>query len=199
MAGCPETVTSALGPAPDQKVIPVAQQPSTETAASSFPARVVAFEVCGEIAGWERPTLEAQTAALTQNPRYGEALETDPLKGLFEKFWHLPIITFTTYGLSARTEPIDLSGVWTGIEAMSACYEGDRPAAINNGELAEMWLMGYQIKDFVWTGKNYQVTVDAMPAGLQFVQFERLDGESILSVKVIESSGTNLSVASGDW
>lgn len=159
----------------------------------------MAYDVCGELPDWERLSLEEQTAALMDNPRYGEAIAIDPLKSLFEKFWHESLITFTTYGLSARTEPINLSGVWTGVEAMSACYEGDRPANINAGTLGEMWLIGYQIVDFSWTGEAYRVTVEPTETGLRFVQFERLDRGASLPMLVQEAGGDELTVASGDW
>ncbi|NEQ44054.1 MAG: hypothetical protein F6K00_11055 [Leptolyngbya sp. SIOISBB] len=181
------------------EAIPLAQSTSTETAIANSPPQTVNHDVCGALPEWERLSLDAQTTALIENPRYGEALAVEPLKSLFEKFWQESLITFTTYGLSARTEPVYLSGVWTGIEAMSACYEGDRPAAINAGTLAEMWLIGYQIADFVWTGETYQVTVEPTTAGLRFIQFERLENEDTLPLVVLESGGGTLTVASGDW
>ncbi len=198
LAGCPLSRSLADAVPSVQEAIPLAQPTSTETAIANSPPQTVPHEICGAMPDWERLSLEDQTAALMANPRYGEALETEPLKSLFEKFWNESLITFTTYGLSARTEPVYLSGVWTEIDAMSACYEGDRPAAINAGTLAEMWLIGYQIVEFVWTGETYQVTVEPT-TGLRFIQFERLEDEDTLSMVVLESDGDPLTVASGDW
>ena len=198
LAGCPLSRSLADAVPSVQEAIPLAQPTSTETAIGNSPPQTVPHEICGAMPDWERLSLEDQTAALMANPRYGEALETEPLKSLFEKFWNESLITFTTYGLSARTEPVYLSGVWTEIDAMSACYEGDRPAAINAGTLAEMWLIGYQIVEFVWTGETYQVTVEPT-TGLRFIQFERLEDEDTLSMVVLESDGDPLTVASGDW
>lgn len=181
------------------EAIAVAQRQPTETAISDYPPQAVAFEVCGELPDWQRATLEEQTAALQANPRYGETIATDPLKELFDKFWSQSIITFTTYGLSARTEPLYLSGVWTGIDAMADCHTGDRPNAINQGELAEMWLIGYEVTEIEWTGETYLVTVDATASGLQFVQFERADNQDSLPIVVVEPSGDEVSIASGDW
>lgn len=199
LGGCPQSHSLANSSTAQEGVIPTVQPTSTETAIADSPPRTVPYEVCGAIPDWERLSLEEQTAALQENPRYGEELATEPLQGLFEKFWNESLITFTTYGLSARTEPVYLSGVWTGIEAMSACYEGDRPAAINAGDLAEMWLIGYQVVDFVWTGETYQVTVEPTPAGLRFIQFERAEGDATLPLVVLETDGNELTVASGDW
>jgi hypothetical protein len=190
---------SGAAPTSSEATIPVAQNPSTDTAIVEFSAQTVAFEICGDSPDWQRLELSEQTDALMANPRYGEALTEEPLKGLFEKFWNESVITFTTYGLSARTEPIYLSGVWTGIEAMEACYEGDRPEAINQGELAEIWLIGHRILDITWTGSTYQISVESSATGLQFVQFKRIEEKATLPIVVIENGGNEVTVASGDW
>jgi len=199
LSGCPQVPPLAATQFASDDVIPIKQIAATDTAIADYPPVAVSYEVCGEIADWERLSLAEQTTALMENPRYGADLETAPLQELFDQFWNESLITFTTYGLSARTEPIDLSGVWTGIEAMGACYEGDRPTAINAGELAEMWLIGYQVVDFVWTGDRYQITVEPTTTGLRFIQFERLETEAALPIVVLETSGAALTVASGDW
>lgn len=200
LAGCPSSLSLVDSVPSAHEAIPLAQPTSTETAIANSPPQTVTHEICGAMPDWERLSLNEQTAALMENPRYGENLETEPFKSLFEKFWNESLITFTTYGLSARTEPVYLSGVWTGIEAMSACYEGDRPAAMNAGTLAEMWLIGYQVVDFVWTGESYQVTVEPTTAGLRFIQFERLENADTLPLVVLESGGGDtLTVAAGDW
>jgi hypothetical protein len=199
LVGCPSLRSLAEAPTRAEEALPVVQTAPTQVAIATASPTEVAYDICGEINDWQRPSLEAQTAALMANPRYGAALETEPLQSLFEKFWNESLITFTTYGLSARTEPVYLSGVWTGIEAMSACYEGDRPTEINAGNRAEMWLIGYQVVDLIWTGETYQMTVKPTTAGLRFLQFERLEGEETLPLVVLENTGQALTVASGDW
>ncbi|MGD1941292.1 MAG: hypothetical protein ACFB0G_08255 [Leptolyngbyaceae cyanobacterium] len=199
LLGCPAGSQLSLSQSPDPTMMPVVQSEGTETAIAEQPPQPVEFAVCGEIPDWERLSLAEQTAALTQQPRYGEAITSEPLKSLFDKFWQQSVISFTTYGLSARTEPIYLSGVWTGIDAMENCYEGDRPEAINQGELAELWLIGHQVVDITWADEAYQVTVDTTTTGLQFVQFDRLETGETLPLVVIESDGGQVAVASGDW
>ncbi|MEM6837918.1 MAG: hypothetical protein AAF609_13800 [Cyanobacteria bacterium P01_C01_bin.120] len=203
LGGCPATVPLSDAQMTRESTmpstIPASQTESAEAAIANFPPQAVAYEICGDLAHWQRSSLAEQTTALAENPRYGASLTADPLSSLFDKFWQESLITFTTYGLSARTEPIYLSGVWTGIEAMSACYEGDRPAAINAGELGEIWLIGYEIVDFSWTGEAYQLTVEPRPAGLKFVQFERLESGEQLPILVQALDGRELTVASGDW
>ncbi|MEM1279313.1 MAG: hypothetical protein AAF827_18445 [Cyanobacteria bacterium P01_D01_bin.6] len=199
LGGCPQPQSFTESPRDHKATISVRQPASTAAVIPTSTPQAITYSVCGEIPDWERLSLEAQTAALMDNPRYGDALTTDPLQSLFEKFWHESLITFTTYGLSARTEPIYLSGVWTGIEEMSACYEGDRPTAINAGEVAEIWLIGYQVVDFTWSGETYQLTVEPTSTGLRFLQFERVEGNGTLPIVVLESTGHELTVASGDW
>ncbi|MEM6520220.1 MAG: hypothetical protein AAF722_12925 [Cyanobacteria bacterium P01_C01_bin.70] len=200
LGGCPATMFLSDAQTTDESALPVNQAASKEAViAANYAPQAVAYEVCGELDDWERPSLAEQTTALRENPRYGAAIAADPLKSLFDKFWQESLITFTTYGLSARSEPIHLSGVWTGIEAMSTCYEGDRPAAVNAGELAEMWLIGYKIVDFSWTGEAYQLIVEPTSTGLRFVQFERLDSTEQLPIWVQAVDGSELTIASGDW
>jgi hypothetical protein len=199
LGGCPDSSQTLLSQASDANVIPVVQSKSTAIALAEMPPQSVEFEVCSHLPEWQRPDLEGQLAELANNPRYGEALNEEPLKELFDKFWQESVITFTTYGLSARTEPIYLSGVWTAIAEMDACYQGDRPEAINQGQLAEMWLIGHQVTDMVWTGTEYQVMVESSSQGLQFVQFERFESADTLPVVVIEANGEEITVASGDW
>lgn len=159
----------------------------------------VRFEVCGNLPDWERPDLRTQEIELANNPRYNNGLDEEPLKSLFDKFWTKSIITFTSYGLSARIEPIYLSGIWTAINAMEACYEGDRPNAINVGHLAEMWLIKYQVISMDWTGDHYAVTVEPTSRGLQFIQFERFEENDFLPLLVTKEDGMEVMTIPGDW
>ncbi|NER81652.1 MAG: hypothetical protein F6K42_19230 [Leptolyngbya sp. SIO1D8] len=200
LTGCPETQTSILPETDSTPAIPVAQAAIAPTSTiNGLEPQAVSFEVCGNLPDWQRPDLETQTAELNQNPRYIDALSEEPLSSLFEKFWNESIITFTTYGLSARVEPIYLSGVWTGIEAMETCYEGDRPDAINQGQLAEIWLIGHRIINIDWSGDQYQILVEPTSQGLQFVQFDRVENNTALPILVLETDGAEMAVTSGDW
>ena len=199
LAGCPSLGSRAESPTRTSETIPVHQSAPTQVAIATAPPTEVTYDICGEIDDWQRLSLAEQTEALMANPRYGGALETEPLHSLFEKFWQESLITFTTYGLSARTEPIYLSGVWTGIDAMTACYEGDRPTEINAGNSAEMWLIGYDIIDLTWTGETYQMTVEPTTAGLRFLQFDRVEREETLPLVVLGQTGQELTVIAGDW
>jgi hypothetical protein len=159
----------------------------------------VTYEICGDIPSWQRPEATSYRAALEANPRYGEGLQEEPLKSLYDKFWTQTIFAFTTYGLSARMEPVLLSGIANSIEEMESCYEGDLPESINSGSIAEVWLLGYQVTGIQWTGQTYQITVEQTPQGLQFVQFERQETDTFLPIVVVQADGQEVAVASGDW
>lgn len=197
--GCPQTSLIGVSNTAQPEAIPVVQSKPIDGQMSVASAQPISYEICGDIPDWQRPSFSEHRAELAANPRYGDALEEEPLRGLSDKFWNETLITFTTYGLSARTEPVYLSGVWTGMDAMDACYEGDRAEAINQGLLAEMWLIGHRIADITWTGSEYQVTVASPSNGLQFVQFERVESEETLPIIVVDENGTQQPVISGDW
>ncbi len=193
--GCSDSQSSGSRP-----VVSVAQpQAANTTAINQLPTQIVTFDVCGEVTNWQRLERAEQIAALRENPRYGDALLEEPLQSLFETFWHESVITFTTYGLSARTEPIFLSGVWTGIDAMEGCYSGEQTTAINAGEMAELWLIGHRVSSIVWTGEHYRIEVISAETGLQFVQFNRVEKNEALPIFVVEDSGQEITFASGDW
>lgn len=159
----------------------------------------VTYTVCSELPTWERPALEVHLAELNSNPRYSGSLGEEPLKSLSDKFWNQSIITFTTYGLSARVEPVYLSGLWTAIADAEACYTPPLTEAINQGQLAEMWLMGFRVTAFEWTGEHYRVVVEPAAQGVQFVQFERLEANAALPIVVVATNGSEMTFASGDW
>ncbi|MBE7381698.1 MAG: hypothetical protein F6J95_009850 [Leptolyngbya sp. SIO1E4] len=199
LSGCPEPSSPTLShPVSATEAIPVAQAATSPAVGGDAGPQSVNFEVCGYLPDWERPDLETQTAELNNNPRYAGELDEDPLKSLSEKFWNEFIFTFTTYGLSARVEPTYLSGVWTAIDGMEACHGGDRPEAINQGQWAEMWLIGHQVLSIEWSGDHYQITVESTPRGLQFVQFERFETNGTLPIVVVEINGTEVAAISGD-
>lgn len=199
LSGCPQGRQSALSNQTPPSAIPIAQTAIAPGSPINTESQPVSFEVCSNLPDWERPDLDAQTETLTSNPRYSDSLDVEPLQSLSEKFWHESIITFTTYGLSARTEPVNLSGVWTVIDAMDPCYEGDRPEAINQGQLGEIWLIGHRIITIEWLGDQYKVVVEPTQKGLQAIQFDRLEASETLPITVVEADGTEVTVASGDW
>ena len=144
LVGCPESLNPGYG-IPDTSAVPGVAVATTGTDTSLQGASTVSYDICADLATWVRPELEVQQQTLLQDPRYSRDLGQEPLRTLSEQFWNQPVITFTTYGLSARLEPMNLSGVWTATTQIEPCYEGDRPIAINQGDWAEVWIIGHRL------------------------------------------------------
>jgi hypothetical protein len=162
-------------------------------------ADAIAATICAHLPEWERPSAIAQTKQLEAMPYYGEVLDTDPMAELAKAWWSHEIFVFTTYGLSARTDPLYLSGVWTAMDDIWDCYNGDQPEQINQGELAEMWLLHHRLVDLEWQDNQYLVTVEPVGTGLQLVQFPRRESDQTLPLSIVSTTGQALAVMSGDW
>jgi hypothetical protein len=157
------------------------------------------FRVCAEVPTWERSPEQTHIKQLQENPRYGDAIHEEPLKSLLQEFRSHNVVSFTTYGLSARIEPLYLSGIWTAMDELWPCYEEGQPDQMNNGQMAELWLLNHRIRDIQWTGGSYMVTVDPSDQGFQVVQFDRQESQPQLSLQVITPNGTQVPTLSGDW
>lgn len=161
----------------------------------------VTATVCAHLPTWQRLDSDEQLKQLAALGRYGSAIHGPPLQELAQTWWQHQAFSFTTYGLSARVDPLYLSGVWTAAEDLWACYADDQPMAINTGKLAEVWLIGHHILHLNWQQGSYEMVVEP-GAGLQVVQFERHvrdDATTELPLRVITSSGSTVDVMVGDW
>jgi hypothetical protein len=159
----------------------------------------IAPDICLSLPDWQRPSELAHLKQLEAMPRYGADLHTDPLADMAKAWWSHEIFSFTTYGLSARTDPLYLSGVWTALDDTWNCYSGDQPEAINRGELAEVWLLHHRLVGLDWQDGLYRVTVEPVGSGLQLVQFPRQESEPTLPLQIMTTAGQALAVMSGDW
>lgn len=195
--------TSSAVPALDnylaQVEVPLAAETGSVEAGQSQSLDAIAATVCANLPEWERPSAIAQTKQLEAMPYYGEVLDTDPMAELAKAWWNHEIFVFTTYGLSARTDPLYLSGVWTAMDDIWDCYSGDRPEQINQGELAEMWLLHHRLVSLEWQDSQYLVTVEPVGSGLQLVQFPRRESGQTLPLSIVSTTGQALAVMSGDW
>lgn len=176
---------------------------SATSSASAEDATAVEFEVCAAVDSWQRPSEAEQSKKLNQDSRYAVALSSDDsensLKMASSQFWDHQVISFTTYGLSARMEPVNLSGLWTVEDQLLDCYESEVTMAINEGDRAEAWLLNQQVTSLEWDGSSYVMTVEPSSAGMQVVQFNRVDSAASLPLTVVTDSGVAIEVASGDW
>lgn len=172
-------------------------EPTTQLLSQT--AEALVFTICFESSNWQRPDEADQVKMLEASPRYGAAINVDPLKSLFQKFWDHEIISFTTYGLSARVEPLYLSGLSPLEDEIWGCYEDAIPTAINSGEVGELWVMNHQVQSIQWTGDRYRVAVVPTVQGVQFVQFPRRDQMDAPMIEVVDENNQMIPVVSGDW
>ncbi|PSN19367.1 hypothetical protein C7271_07680 [filamentous cyanobacterium CCP5] len=175
----------------------IASSPNILAARTASPGNV-AYAICAHVQNWERPSESEHLRQLAAIPRYGKTIYEDPLRSLLADFRGFPVISFATYGLSARSEPLYLSGVWTVLDDIEACYSQGQPARMGEGELGETWLMGYAANGLIWVDGMYQLTVE--PAqGLQILQFERQEELATLPMRVVAADGMAIQVHAGDY
>ncbi|PZO43959.1 MAG: hypothetical protein DCF17_04945 [Shackletoniella antarctica] len=165
----------------------------------SAPGGSVSADICLSLPDWQRPPELAQIKQLEAMPSYGVALQADPLADMAKTWWSHEIFSFTTYGLSARTDPLYLSGIWTAIDDTWSCYSGDQPEQINRGDLAELWLLHHRLVGLEWQDNQYVATVEPASTGLQLVQFLRQESALELPLSIVTTTGQALAVMSGDW
>jgi hypothetical protein len=159
----------------------------------------VAAILCIDLPQWRRPSEQTQRKRLQQMDRYEGFFDDEVLVSLAKDWWTHEIFSFTTYGLSARTDPHYLSGVWTALDEIWTCYEGEEAQHINSGEVAELWLINHRLVDIAWQDSQYVVTVEPSHRGLQLVHFDRTETYENLPLVVTTQDGTAVSVMSGDW
>ena len=159
-----------------------------------------AFLVCSEAANWQRPEPDQQQKQLATDERYSTLLQDKDFQQLADQFWQHDVLSFTTYGLSARMEPINLSGLWSvADEVWANCYSHDEGSAINEGSLAETWLMHHRVVDLQWQEDHYVMVVEPDSQGMQVVQFARHEAEAELPLTVMTSQGAIVEHRSADW
>lgn len=165
----------------------------------SAPEQEARVNLCVDLPDWQRPSEQTQRKQLEQMERYDGFLQEETLESLVKDWWTYEAFSFTTYGLSARTDPHYLSGIWTALEHIWGCYEGEEPEQINNGDLAELWLINHQLVDLQWQNNQYVVTVEPSTRGLQMLMFERRENYETLPVVIVTADGQEVASMSGDW
>ncbi len=174
--------------------------PQPQTTSTSDIAETTAFSVCSEATNWQRPNLDQQQKQLSTDERYSALLQDKDFQQLANQFWQHDVLSFTTYGLSARMEPINLSGLWAVADDVWAnCYSNNEGSAINEGNLAEAWVINHRVVDVQWQNDHYVMVVEPSSAGMQVVQFARLESESELPLTVVTGQGTNIEHHDADW
>ncbi len=158
------------------------------------------FLVCSEAADWQRPSQDQQQKQLANDERYSELLQDKDFQQLANQFWQHDVLSFTTYGLSARMEPINLSGLWSvADDVWASCYSHDQGTAINEGTLAEAWLLHHHVVDLQWQDDHYVMVVEPAAQGMQVVQFTRRESEADLPLTVVTTQGVVVEHHDADW
>jgi hypothetical protein len=195
----PSLDLTAQGSALDSVAI-APDPPSLLAQPEALPAPL-AYTVCSESLTWTRPTVEEQSRHLNADPRYRHGVPGELAQAWVRSFWEKDVISFTTYGLSARQEPIYFSGLWSLLEQQPVweqCYDADRISQINSGQLAELWLIGHRVRSVQWVDNRYVVTVEPTAQGVQFVQFPRRETLTTLPLQVMTEDQVPLDVVSAD-
>ncbi|ESA36289.1 hypothetical protein N836_08070 [Leptolyngbya sp. Heron Island J] len=184
------------------KFINVADAVMTQPQATSNAAvqSATEFFVCSEANDWQRPSQDQQQKQLANDERYSELLQDKDFQQLANQFWQHDVLSFTTYGLSARMEPINLSGLWSVTDDIwASCYSHDQGSAINDGTLAEAWLLHHHVVDLQWQDDHYVMVVEPDAQGMQVVQFTRRESEAELPLTVVTTQGVVVEHHDADW
>ena len=148
------------------------------------------LRVCYQAPRWRRPSAARQVTFLNAQKRYdpmtAAQLQDEPL-------WTHDLLLFTWYGLSARLDETNISGLWTLRERMTTLFDGcyglKQVIAFGEGYLAEFWLIGQRAEALRWDGKRYTLVTSPAPQGLQVVQFRRHERADELPVDVSTREG----------
>ena len=161
--------------------------------------KAIVFEVCSTSPAWVRPAIEAQTQQIQSTGRYPDAKTDREIQKIIKQFWTRNVILFANYGISARVDPIYLSGLWTipnTIDRISnKCYDSkQRIADLNSGKTAEVWLLLHKVRSVRWLDNRYVMVVQPARQGVQFIQFVRVEQQPTPSLQVISEDGRELEV-----
>jgi hypothetical protein len=176
----------------------IATTPPSKTTPTSS-GKVIAFEVCSASPAWVRPESKVQMQQIKSTGRYADAKTNQEIQNLIQQFWTRNVILFASYGLSARIEPIYLSGLWTipnTIDSISnKCYASkQRILDLNSGKKAEVWLLLHKVRSIKWLDHRYVMVVQPMSQGAQFIQLMRVEQQSTPTMQVITENGRELEV-----
>ncbi len=175
-------------------------QISTTPARKTIPTllgKAIAFEVCSASPAWVRPESKVQKQHIQSTGRYSDAKTNREIQNLTQQFWSRNVILFGSYGLSARVDPIYLSGLWTIPNTLDSisnkCYDSrQRIVDLNSGKIAEVWLLLHKVKSVKWLDNRYVMVVQPTNQGAQFIQFRRVEQQPIPLLQIITEDGKEL-------
>jgi hypothetical protein len=176
----------------------IATIPASKTTPTSS-GKVIAFEVCSTSPAWVRPEDKAQMRQIQSTGRYADAKTNREIQNLIQQFWTRNAILFGSYGISARVDPIYLSGLWTIPNTLDSisnkCYASrQRILDLNSGKTAEVWLLLHKVRSVKWLDNRYVMVVQPVRQGAQFMQFVRVEQQPTPTLQVIAEDGRELEV-----
>ena len=154
----------------------------------------IAFETCSPSTTWVRPSLDEQQQQLQSLPRYGDRLNSEPLKSEFADFWNHEIFSFTSYGLSARIEPIYFAGLWAVADPLLDCYDSSVVEQFNSGDIGEVWLLSHRVTNLQWSEGQYVMVVEPRVEGVEVIYFPRQEAEISIPLRVVTEDGQEVEV-----
>jgi hypothetical protein len=176
----------------------IASTPTRKTIPTSA-GKAIAFGVCSSFPTWVRPAIDSQHQQIQSTGRYPDAKTNREIQNIIKQFWTQNAISFGSYGISARVDPIYLSGLWTMPNTLdrisNKCYTSKQQiAGLNSGKTAEVWLLLHKVRSVKWLENRYVMVVQPVRQGAQFIQFARVDRQPIPSLQVITEDGKDLEV-----
>src|SRR5262245_40726079 len=119
------------------------------------------FHVCFEDRSWRRPSAAEHISLLNAQRRYRKMT---PARLRQVPYWTRDVLVFTSYGLSARHDQLNLSGLWSLEDPKDAfftrCYDHGGAQRLGEERVAEAWLIGYRARELRWRAKRYVLVVE---------------------------------------
>jgi hypothetical protein len=147
---------------------------------------IVPFEVCGIVSGWKRPT-DADQAIIWESPRYSGTL-TSVLR---YPWTHHFLISYGS--ASIDYDLINLSGLHNASnEPRLKCRQGNRLRELLSGNSAELWALGFRIRQIRRVSNTYAVTVVPDPTTVAFIHVSRPLPKQPLIFMFVTDSGVEV-------
>jgi len=140
----------------------------------------IQYQSCSLDSAWVRPSATEQVSKLSQfGNRYGDSKTL-----IGNRYWTDNVFLLSAYGLSGLRDVYYLSGLWTSKSDISRCYDSFNVKEVNQGKSAIAWLLEHRIVELNWQDNEYVMTVEPTQSGVQFIQFNRLDGLNFPPLRV---------------
>jgi len=153
----------------------------------------VQYQSCSVDSSWVRPSAVEQVSKLSQfGNRYGDSKTLTR-----NRYWTDNVFLLSAYGLSGLRDVYYLSGLWTSKSDIFRCYDSFNVKEVNQGKSAIVWLLEHRIAELNWQDNEYVMTIEPTQSGVQFIQFNRLDGLNFPPLRVKLKNNQQLNTLTG--